>query len=227
VTSVSTLDRPLYSYAEAARLLDLPTATLRWWLEGGTRKGVEYAPVIRARPTGADSVTWGEFVEARLLRGYRQKRVSLQKMRPFIQKMRKRLGMPYPLAHYQPLIDPAGRQLVYDLQRESDLPPEMYLVRFDEGQTQLAPPILDFLERIDFEGGGGPALRYWPIGKQSPVVIDPVLAFGMPQIRGIRTESVVESVDAGESDAEAARSWGLDPSDVAAAVEWEHRHKAA
>lgn len=227
MAKVTTLDRPMYSYAEAARLLDLPPATLRWWLEGAVRNGVEYAPVIRQTRTGADAVTWGEFVEAGLLRGYRQKRVPLQRMRPFIEKMRERTGMPYPLAHYRPLIDHAARKLVYELQHELELPHEMYLVEFEGGQMELAPAALQFLDRVDFEEGGGAARRYWPAGKQEPIAIDPEVAFGMPQIHGIRTESVAESVDAGESNNEAARSWGLDPAEVAAALAWEHRDKAA
>ncbi len=227
MVTVTTLDRPLYSYAEAARLLDLPPATLRWWLEGARRGDVTYLPVIRAERTGADSVTWGEFVEAGLLRGYRQKRVPLQRMRPFIEKMRERTGMPYPLAHYRPLIDRTSRKLVYELQHEVDLPPEMYLVEFEGGQMELASAALQFLDHVDFEAGGGPASRYWPAGKESPVAIDPDIAFGMPQIRGIRTESVAESIDAGESPDQAALAWGIARADVTAALKWEHRHKAA
>lgn len=185
-----------------------------------------YPPVLRSERAGADAVTWGEFIEAGLLREYRKKDISLQKMRPFIERMRERLHLPYPLAHLRPLIDPKSMELVYDLQHEITLPPEMHLIRFEDGQTQLAPPIVKFLDRVDFEDAG-PAVRYWPAGKQSPVAIDPGVAFGMPQIRGIRTESVAESVDAGESNDDAARSWGLDPADVAAALKWEHRHKAA
>ncbi len=226
MASITTLDRPLYSYAEAARLLDLPTATLRWWLEGGTRKGVVYAPVIRSSPTGSDTVTWGEFVEAGLLRGYRKKNVPLQRMRPFIEKMRERMGMPYPLAHSRPLIDAARRKLVYDLQLEVKLPPEMYFVEFEDDQTMLAPPIREFLERVEFEASDGAALRYWPVGKQSPVAIDPKIAFGAPQIRGIRTELVAESVDAGESEANVSAAWGLSTDEVSAAIAWEHRKAA-
>lgn len=222
---VSTLDRQMYSYAEAARLLDLPPGTLRWWLEGAKRGDVEYLPVIRPERTGADAVTWGEFVEAGLLRGYRQKRVPLQRMRPFIERMRETTGMPYPLAHYRPLIDHAARKLVYELQSELKLPREMYLVEFEGGQMELAPAALQFLDRVEFQDAG-PAVRYWPEGKDSPVAIDPDIAFGMPQIRGIRTESVVESLDAGESTAEVARAWGLDAADVIAAREWERRKAA-
>jgi len=225
MAKVVTLERPLYSYAEAARLLDLSPTTLRWWLEGSVRGGTAYPPVIRSEPTGVDVVTWGEFVEARLLKGYRQKRVPLQKMRPFIEEMRAKLDVAYPLAHCRPLVDPARRKLVYDLQIETNLPREMYLVEFEGGQTALAPPILQFLERVELDDDGVP-IRYWPQGKDVPVVIDPSVAFGVPQIRGIRTELVAESIDAGESEATVASSWGLTPADVKAAVDWEHRKAA-
>ncbi|HEV3095076.1 MAG TPA: DUF433 domain-containing protein [Solirubrobacteraceae bacterium] len=225
MAKVVTLERPLYSCAEAARLLDLWPATLRWWLEGGVRGGTVYPPVIRPEPTGVDVVTWGEFVEARLLNGYRQKRVSLQKMRPFIEGMRASLGVPYPLAHCRPMVDPTKRKLIYDLQLETKLPREMYLVEFEGGQTALAPPMLQFLERVELDDGDVP-IRYWPEGRDSPVVIDPTVAFGVPQIKGIRTELVAESVAAGESEATVARSWGLTPADVKAAIDWEHRKAA-
>ena len=46
--------------------------TLHYWLEGGTRRGRTYAPVVREQPTGSRAVTWAEFVEAGLLREYRR-----------------------------------------------------------------------------------------------------------------------------------------------------------
>lgn len=222
MAKVSSLDRRMYSVLEAARLLDLPPATLRWWLEGTRRGAKDYAPVIRPQRTGSDAVTWGEFVEAGLLREYRRKKVSLQKMRPFIVEIRERLGLPYPLAHVRPDIDPKTAKLIYDLQHETTLPPALYLIDFEHGQTQLAAPIVQFLDHVEF-ADAGPAVRYWPAGKRSPVAIDPQVAFGMPQIRGVRTESIAESVEAGESDDEAAKAWGIEPVEVRAALAWEHR----
>lgn len=217
----------MYSVAEAARLLDLPPATLRWWLEGKKHGDREYPPVIRSERTGSDAVTWGEFVEAGLLRGYRGIHVSLQRMRPFIEGMRELTGMPYPLAHYRPFVDSANRKLVYELQSELGLPKGMYLVEFEGGQMELAPVAAQFLDRVVFEPGGGPALRFLPAGSGSSIAIDPEVAFGMPQIGGVKTESVAESVDAGESIDEAAETWGIAPSEVAEAVAWEHQRRAA
>lgn len=216
---LSILDRPLYSYTEAARLLALPSQTLRRWLEGATREGVDYPPVIRPAPTGSDTVTWGEFVEAGLLRGYRKKNISLQKMRPFIERAREETGAPYPLAHLKPLIMDR-KKLVYQLQQETLLDPALYLVQAEEGQMLLAPPVKDFLERVDFDPSGAVS-RLFPLGLKRPVVIDPEVSFGVPQIKGIRTELVAESVAAGESREQAAISWGLGANEVDAALEWE------
>jgi uncharacterized protein (DUF433 family) len=216
--AVTVLDRPLYSCAEAARLLQVPTQTLKRWLDGATREGVVYPPVIRIDPGDRDAVTWGEFVEAGLLREYRNKRFPLQKMRPFIAEARERFGVPYPLAHFKPMID--NQRLVYELQKETGLDPELYLVNSEDGQMLWAPPVNAFLERVEFDPAGVISSLH-PLGLKSPVAIDPAISFGVPQIRGVRTELVAESVAAGESEDEAARSWGLGAADVRAALSWE------
>lgn len=71
--SASVLDREMFTEAEAARLLRVPQRTLNYWLEGGEVRGRVYRPVIRTEPRGGHAaVTWAEFVEAGLLREYRQ-----------------------------------------------------------------------------------------------------------------------------------------------------------
>ncbi|MFB9743245.1 hypothetical protein ACFFOU_19225 [Pseudonocardia sulfidoxydans] len=62
-TSAELLNRPVYGMSQAARLLGLRTDGLRRWIDGYERRGKAYAPVIRERSTGVDTVTWGEFVE--------------------------------------------------------------------------------------------------------------------------------------------------------------------
>lgn len=216
---VSMLDRPLYSIWEAAQLLGLPSPTLRRWLEGTTITGVAYPPVIRSRATGSESVSWAEFIEAGFLRGYRRKRVPLQKMRPFIERARKEFGVPYPLAHFKPFV--TNKRLVWEMQIESGLEPVLFLVQETADQMVWADSIQDFLERVEFAPDPADYVaRLFPLGRDRPVVIDPEVAFGIPQIRGIRTELIAESMKAGGLD-EAAGSWGVTPAEIDAALTWE------
>jgi uncharacterized protein (DUF433 family) len=217
--TLATLDRPLYSITEAGRYLGVPSQTLKRWLEGATVKGRFYQPVIRPEPIGSDAVTWAEFVEAGFLREYRGRNVPLQRMRPFIDRARSYWNVPYPLAHFKPMIE--GKELVYDMQREADLPPSLYLIRPSDrgGQMQWADPVEQFLAKVDFQHTF--VNRLHPQGRQSPVVIDPEVSFGIPQVNGVRTERLGEADAAGEPVEEIAADWGLRVREVNAALDWE------
>jgi hypothetical protein len=84
-------------------------------LDGRPAEG--YPPVIRPEPTGSNAVTWGEYVEAGYLREYRQRKVSLQHLRPVIDRFREVFGVVYPLAHFKPFVGP-GRRLVLQIEQE-------------------------------------------------------------------------------------------------------------
>jgi hypothetical protein len=123
ITSIDILDREIFSEAEAARLLRVAQGTLHYWLEGGTRRGKEYPPVIPTEPRDTRTVTWAEFVEAGMLRQYRRELlVPMLELKSFIDRLRDRLAIPYPLAHSQPFVGD-GRQLVGTLRRPSGWTP--------------------------------------------------------------------------------------------------------
>jgi uncharacterized protein (DUF433 family) len=215
------LERQLYTVGEAARLLRLPSSKLRRWLEGFTASGRFYEPVIRPEPTGSDIVTWAEFVEAGFLREYRDKRVSLQYLRPVIDEMRKQFKVRYPLAHFKPLVDTSSRQLVLGIQQAAHLEDDLaLLVRLPSGQLQWAAAVQAFLDKVEFDAEGI-AERMRPLGKASPVVIDPEVTFGVPQVKGIRTEVIAESYAETGLWERVAHDWHLSVDDVQAALQWE------
>jgi hypothetical protein len=154
----TVLDREMYTEAGAARLLRVAPATLHYWLEGGTRRNKNYKPVIRDVATGSKSVTWAEFVEAGLLRQYRrQHNVPMGELRSFIDRLRDRMGLPYPLAHYRPYV--GNRQLIFEAQSEAKLGPEFALVAEVSGQYVLTSPSQEFFERVTWEGDIAARLR--------------------------------------------------------------------
>ena len=219
------LDQSLYSIGEAARLLEIVPSKLRRWLEGATVRGVAYAPVIRPTPTGSGEVTWGEFVEAGLLREYRVRGVALQHLRPFVDRMRAESGARYPLAQFKPMVDRPSRQLMVELKQLQDavgLEDELSLVRAVSGQLAWAEPMRAFLDKVEFDAEGV-GRRLYPLGRGESVVIDSEVAFGIPQIRGVRTETIAEAIAAGESPSQVIAGYGVTADEVMAAIRWELR----
>lgn len=224
--SVSVLDREMYSLKSAAELLRVPQSTLAYWLEGGERRGRMYRPVLRQESRGrAAGVTWGEFVEAALLREYRQHKVPMGDLRTFIDRLRVDFGVPYPLADRRPLV--SGKTLVLKAQNETGLDPELCLVSDVRGQTMLLPPADAFLQRVDW-GKDDLAAAWRPHNDtDSPVRCVPDLRGGSPSIRGISTVVLWEHVDTGEDPEEVAQDFDLTLQDVKWALAYEYSARAA
>lgn len=216
------LDRWVLSVREAARQLRIPASTLQHWLEGGKRRGTWYPPVLREQPVGTSEVTWGEVVEARYLRAYRDRNVSLQQLRPVITALRREFGVPDPLAHFKPFVG-SGRRLLLTVQEDAHVPEALRMVyEATSGQLILDRRVEEFLERVDFaESGDREAVRFFPAGRQSPVVMDPRVSSGTATVRGIRTEVLAEQADSGAAVEEIAEDFGLHAGVVKAAIAYE------
>jgi len=219
------LERPVYGISEAAGLLGLRADRARAWLDGYERGGVRYAPVIRVEPTGADIVTWGEFVELGYLREYRRKGVPLQRLRPVIDELRQEFATPYPLATAKPYI--YGKELVLELQETNDIPRSIAIV-ISSGQTiALADEAMRFFKKVVFDPPEqGDVRRLHPAGTASPVVIDPLVRFGRPAVEGVATERLWELFDAGETVEEITNGYGLSEELVRAAVAYEEQQRS-
>jgi len=222
--TIDVLERELYTVQQAARLLRVPPSTLDWWLEGGRRHNKLHAPVLRESPTGSKLLTWGEFVEARWLRTYRRELgVSLPHLCKFITLLRDELQIPYPLAHFQPFVG-ENAHLVIEAQQLAELEPELWLYVPATGAIPLPTLTTEsFLTIVKFaDEGGHHAERIHPLGFDRPVVFDPEYSFGEPTVEGIRTDALVELVEAGEPIESVAGDYGLTPEQVKAALAYEY-----
>lgn len=218
MATTSLLDRAIYSYADVDRLVGLRGGTSRRWLEGYARSGKFYDPVLRERPTGADVVTWGEMVEARLLAEFRQQDVSVQRLRPAIDQLREEFGT-YPLAQARPFLEVEGRELVRIAQDKVGLERPLQLVVVRNGQSMMAEATERFRDAVDYEGGT--VQRFRPDPRTPDVVMDPARTFGQPAIRNVRTDVLAEDYRAGSSREELADLYELTPAQVDAAIRFE------
>ena len=223
-SSAKILDVELYSEAEAARLLGLPASTLHYWLHGATRGRNTYPPVIRPEVVDRRWVTWAEFIEAGWLSAYRRRRrVPMRELRHFIDDLRERAGVPYPLAHFQPLT--SGRNLVVEAQSASGLDPDYRLVLFVDQQYLLSYAGERFMEQVVWRDDV--AAGWKPAGHDSPVTISPDVRFGRPAVNGVSTASLFEQAESGASPAELAFDFELTEAEVRWALAFENEQHAA
>ncbi|QWC84576.1 DUF433 domain-containing protein [Nocardioidaceae bacterium] len=215
----SLLDRAIYSYADVDRLIGLGGGTARRWLEGYERLGRFYDPILRPEPTGSDSVTWGEMVEARLLAEFRGRKVPVQNMRPAMVRLRSEFGR-YPLAMASPFLDVEARKLVQTVQDDVSLAREQQLVVVADGQYVLSGATERFTACVEYDETGVAGILK-PEQRTPLVSMDPRRTFGQPAMRSVRTEAIAEDFRAGTSRDRIADLYDLTPEQVDQAIRFE------
>jgi hypothetical protein len=115
------------------------------------RGGRHYEPVIRPETTGSEIATWGEIVESRLLAEYRNAGVPIINLRPVVNRLRRMLETPYPLASARLWLTPEGKDIVAEAQ--AGLPGGLWLVRTGEDLLPLdwTPPAKRFQSQVHWE----------------------------------------------------------------------------
>jgi uncharacterized protein (DUF433 family) len=215
---ISLLDRRIYAFADVDRLLRLPHGTARRWIDGYDRAGVHYHPVVRPERTGDEAVTWGEFVETRLLSELRSRGASMQRLRPAVVRLREEIG-DYPLAHARPFLDVAGRELVRRIQDEVGVSGQELLVVVRSGQLMMSPPVSSFVGDVHYSDDAADAVVPTRFG--GLVKLDPLHQYGRPVVRAVPTEVVAEQFRAGESAETIARLFDLTTEQVEEALRFE------
>lgn len=205
----SLLDREVYVMSQVDRLLDLGVGTARRWIDGYERRGRRYEPLVRAETTGSDVVTWGEFVETRLIAEYRSRGVAVVRMRPAIMALRREFETDYPLATARPFLNEHGRDLVLRVQDETVLSPSLrFVVRTNQG-VMLSMEVQRFQQDAEYEETD--EVRRIRLFGASNVVLDPEYGFGEPTVRGrrLRVSAIAEAIAAGEARDDIKATWDI------------------
>jgi uncharacterized protein (DUF433 family) len=168
-------------------------------------------------------VSWGEFVETSLLAQYRSRGVSLQRLRPAVQRLREELGTAYPLATAAPYLDVEGRELVRRIQDETGVDRALHLVVVRSGQLVLADPAQVFVDRAEFTGPSRTVSSLRTDVDTPDVRIDPLRQSGQPVVRSVPTAVLAEGFRAGTSVEELADLYDLGAGQVLQAIRYEMR----
>lgn len=233
---VSLLERPVYTYREVDRLLGLNTATAKRWINGYRRKGRDYDPIVREEPTDDKWVTWGEFIETRLLSEYRDvNEIKIIRMRRMVGALREHYHRRYPLAHSRPFVRVEDRQVLARVQEEAGLDSQVWMV-VDTGQYTLSPRVDRFFQATTYgpdpdadEQDDEVAIEVSIDPRYPDVRLNPMLRSGRPTIAGrnIYIATLAGMVLDGDPVSKVAGGYDLSEDQVQQAVDFTVTHNLA
>lgn len=215
---------PAYRIADAARFLDVPSATLRSWVAGRTyprQDGIgSFDRIISPADAEGKRLSFYNLVEAHVLRALRTTHaVPLRHIRPAIAYAEKSLGIRRLLL--SPELHTAAGEIFIDHLGQ--------LVNLSKsGQLYIKQILFAYLQRVERDRHAIPIRLYPFVNPASEpesrvVVIDPLVSFGRPTVSGsgILTAVLVQRIDSGESVESLAEDYGLSVDQVNAAVLFE------
>ena len=159
-------------------------------------------------------------MEARFVDAFRKAGVPWRVIRLGAERVREICGADHPFSSQRFRTD--GRTIFAEI---VDRAGERQLLDLAESQFAFGRIIGPSLYAgSEFSDRDMPA-RWWPMGRQTPVVIDPARSFGQPieSLGGVPTRTLADAVAAEGSVAKVARLFRLEPQSVRAALRFEQR----
>lgn len=215
----------IYELPDAARLIGVSSVRLRLWVRGATalrdgerRELPPLWPTQLPNIEGRTGLGFLDLVQARMLLGFAKEGHSVRTLRLLIQHAQEVLGIDHPFAHARIKTD--GRRLYLEV-----LSKEGEAQVYDLGRRQYAfhRIISPTFRQLDFSMEM--AVRWWPLGKDRTVVLDPNRSFGAPIAKesGVPTATLFDELVRLGSIRNVARWFEVSRREVVDAVEFE-RH---
>lgn len=215
------LVKPLYSFSEADHLAGASRGTTRRWIRGYSyMRGdarIERPPVT-PRDDDAPIASFFDLLEVVVIGRMKAVGLTLGDIRRVVKNSQELFGFVRPLVQARFKSD--GHEVFVEQgERLIEVGRRKRMVAWN----QVLEPFLDELHYT-----GDWADRWFPLGKNIPVVLDPEYAFGLPVVdgSGVRTEIIIERVRAGDLPDEIASDFNLKPLEVFRAIQYESTRAA-
>lgn len=211
---------PLYTMAEAARILDVPNSTFQNWARGYERRRAgattaKGSPIVTTVPAipGEPNVPFIGLAEGIILAAIRRQGVPMQRIRPALDVLRTELGIDYALASRKLYTD--GAEVLFGYAEHAGDSPagqtvrELVVVR--HGQRVFGEIVDSYLKRVTYAADGWAERIRLPQYQRAEVLADPRFSFGQPTFRSgrARVSDALERFWAGEDLTSVAAEFGV------------------
>ena len=208
---------PLYSYADADYLAGVSRGTSKRWLTGYRYWAPDGQRVVQPPVTpgteGVGLVSFLDLVEIVAIGRLKEVGFSLKAIRQVVFNCQEILGLARPLTTLKFKTD--GREIFVD---KGPILLEVGRRKGEQAWNEFLEP---FLHNLDY--AHEIARRWWPLGRENRVVVDPDYGYGFPVVAnsGVRTEIILERFRAGDLKDRIAQDFKLDPVEVERALQFD------
>lgn len=211
--------RPAYTISQAAKLASVSPITVRRWLYGADTPSTKMQPVFGFNEKPKENsieVSFLQLAEIVVVGRFRQRNVKLDSLRQAHSYACHVLDLDYPFAWLHLKTD--GVHVFSDF--EKDHPDASLLTLDKKGQLTLPGNVIQALELFDYEEEF--AARWYPVGRNIPIVIDPRYGAGRPTIpnRRLPIASIYARWKSGENIALIASDYALKPNLVETTLQY-------
>lgn len=205
---------PAYRVIEAARYARTSSQTIGNWqhLRGN------HGGAISLRDAG-DGLSYLQLIEVGVVAAMRKSGVTLARIREAREYLKRQFGTDYPFARYRFKTD--GKSLLMDYNQVAKADKNKLLALNESGQLAWNEILSALLHEFEYDAEIGTVLRWRVDGYESPIRLDPRVAFGAPHVGGVAAWVLRGRWESGEGLTDIAEDYDLTIQDVAAALRFE------
>lgn len=177
--------QPMYSYKEVSRLSGVSVGTVKNWLRGYTTAQGDVRPLFRGHPAEEKACSFLQLIEIVVAAKFRKaERESFKTVRLAYDNARKLFDLEYPFASME--LKAIGGHIVHIIRV-----PGASLQAIDQPEQYTIPNLVqETIAQLEYEYEL--VARWYPAGKDIPIIVDPRISAGLPIIkgRGITVEAI-------------------------------------
>lgn len=196
--------QPMYTYKEVARLSGVSSSTVRNWLHGYTNEYGKVEPIFKDHPDDEKVCSFLELAEIIVATRFRKaEHVKLFRVRNAYNNAKEIFNLEYPFASVE--LKGIGGHIVHIIHD-----PGISLQAIDEPEQFTLPGLVQkTLEQFEYKNKL--ASKWYPRGKDFPIVIDPQISAGLPIIkgRGITVDAIYKRFKADQDMAYIAKDYAI------------------
>jgi len=204
----------VFTISDMATILKVPSTSVRYWFNEYVRKEFPKISQYIYNFNTEDGIflNFKSLMQLYVFNQLRKRGFSRKKILSLYKGLSEKHNTKYPFAIEEAVnIITAGDLLLYNY--------EGFLID-SNNQIYLNEVLKEYLRKIDFEDGV--VSKFYPLGKEKSIVVNPEIQFGSPVINGTRVNAsiIADLFEAGEPVEMISRMYDISESEVNDAIEF-------